>query len=153
MAKEAAGRFVRDCFRQNREHVLISPARRRAAADPTSTGEAPVIDDYGNVSAEARDTKSDVQEGSGAPRPASIGRALSRTGPEGSSTKEYEQAHAAEMKLRQQVADYQQEMDRWRTCMSQNRQPVAAGDAAQFCTQPIPPDFAREVPGTLITDA
>ena len=124
-----------------------------AAADPTSTGEAPVTDDYGNVSAEARDTDSDVQERSGAPRPIIIGRASSRTGHEGSSTKEYEQARAAETKLRQQVADYQQEMDRWRTCMSQNRQPVVAGDAAPFCTQPIPPAFATEVPGTLVTDA
>jgi hypothetical protein len=37
--------------------------------------------------------------------------------------------------------------------MSQNRGPVVAGDAAPFCTQPIPPDFATEVPGTLVTDA
>src|SRR5215203_3099495 len=64
-----------------------------------------------------------------------------------------EQARAAETKLREQVADYQQQMDRWRTCMSQNRQPVLAGDAAPFCTQPIPPAFATEVPGTLVTDA
>jgi hypothetical protein len=62
-------------------------------------------------------------------------------------------AQAAEMKLQQQVADYQEAMDRWRTCMSQTRQPVVAGDAAQFCTQPIPPDFATEVPGTLVTNA
>ncbi len=57
------------------------------------------------------------------------------------------------MKLRQQVADYQGAMDRWRTCMSQTRQPVVAGDAAPFCTEPIPPDFATEVPGTLVTNA
>jgi hypothetical protein len=124
-----------------------------AAADPTGTGEAPLTDDYGNVSAEARDTESDVRERSRPPGPATIGRASSRSSPEGSSTKEYEQARVAETKLRQQVADYQQKMDRWRTCMSQNRQPVVAGDAAPFCTQPIPPDFATEVPGTLVTDA
>jgi hypothetical protein len=132
---------------------LVSISTLSAAANPTSTGEAPVTDDYGNVSAEARDTESDIQERSGAPGPTTIGRASSRTGHEGSSSKEYEQARAAEVKLRQQVADYQQEMDRWRTCMSQNRQPVVAGDAAPFCTQPIPPDFVTEVPGTLVTDA
>src|SRR5829696_1663986 len=147
------GEVVRRLTQLTLAAFLSSISTLSAAADPTSTGEAPVTDDYGNVSAEARDTESDVQERSGARRPASIGRASSRTAPEGSSTKEYEQARAAETILRQQVADYQQEMDSWRTCMSQNRQPVVAGDAAPFCAQPIPPDFVTEVPGTLVTDA
>jgi hypothetical protein len=64
-----------------------------------------------------------------------------------------EEARRAEMNLRRQVETYSAALDAWRTCMSQTRQPVVAGDAAQFCTQPIPPDFATEVPGTLVTNA
>jgi hypothetical protein len=116
-----------------------------------------ITQDGGDVSARAEGGNSDPG-GSDRPKPAdgseaqrdSDGAISSATS---TSSQAQDQARVAEMKLRQQVADYQQEMDRWRTCMSQNRRPVVAGDAAPFCTQPIPPDFATEVPGTLVTDA
>jgi hypothetical protein len=42
-------------------------------------------------------------------------------------------------------------MDGWRTCMAQTLQPIVSGDAAPFCTQPVPPEFATQLPGTLVT--
>ena len=63
------------------------------------------------------------------------------------------EARRAEMNLRRQVETYSAELEGWRLCMEETRGPVAAGDAAPFCTQPIPPAFATEVPGTLVTDA
>jgi len=131
---------------------LWSIATALAAADSTSTGEGPLTDDYGNVSAEARDTEADSPLGSEAPRTA-IRRAPIQTVDQGRSSKQGEQAEAAETRLRQQVADYQAALESWRTCMTQTRQPVVSGDAAPFCTQPVPPDFATQLPGTLVTNA
>ena len=62
-------------------------------------------------------------------------------------------ARAAEISLRRQVADYQAALESWRACMTQTRQPIVSGDAAPFCTQPVPPDFATQLPGTLVTNA
>src|SRR5215212_3246606 len=116
-----------------------------------------ITQDGGDVSARAEGGNSDPG-GSDRPKPADGSEAqrdsdVAISSATSTSSQAQDQARVAEMKLRQQVADYQQEMDRWRTCMSQNRQPVVAGDAAPFCTQPIPPAFATEVPGTLVTDA
>jgi hypothetical protein len=107
------------------------------------------------VQAEARRTtgESSGRDSSADDNAAFVGNASSPLRGSTEQDNAQERAHAAETKLRQQVADYQQEMDRWRTCMSQNRQPVVAGDAAPFCTQPTPPDFVTEIPGTLVTDA
>src|SRR5215203_5797217 len=116
-----------------------------------------ITEDGGDVSARAEGGHNDPG-GSDRPKPAEATEAEGDSegaiaSASNTSSQAQDRAHAAETKLRQQVADYQQEMDRWRTCMSQNRQPVVAGDAAPFCTQPIPPAFATEVPGTLVTDA
>src|SRR5215212_5230552 len=116
-----------------------------------------ITQDGGDVSARAEGGRNDPT-GSDRPKPAEATEAqgdFDGAIASASNTNSHAQdrAKGAETKLRQQVTDYQQEMDRWRTCMSQNRQPVVAGDAAPFCTQPIPPDFVTEVPGTLVTDA
>src|SRR5829696_5902371 len=135
-------------------HRLIFSCLVAILMSSTSAGVAMaegITQDGGDVSARAEGVHNDPA-GSGRPKPAewsethddSDGAIASATN---TSSQAQDQARVAEMKLRHQVADYQQEMDRWRTCMSENRQPVVAGDAAPFCAQPIPPDFAREVPG------
>jgi len=121
-------------------HRLIFACLVAVWMSSTSAGVAMaegITQDGGDVSARA-EGEHNYPGGSDRPKPAEESEAQDDSdsaiaSATNTSSDAQEQAHAAVMKLKQQVADYQQEMDSWRMCMSQNRQPVVAGDSAPFC--------------------
>lgn len=114
-----------------------------------------ITSDNSGVNATATDTsqKSPERESKVSSHPGGNGGATGRSSTSGVANEEPDEARRAEIKLQRQVADYKAALDRWRTCMTQTLQPIVSGNAAPFCPEPVPPDFATELPGTLATSA
>ena len=131
--------------------ILLCPSQALAAL-----ADGGITSDNSGVTATARSTsqKSPDRESKRSSYPgAEGGSATVSSETSGAVNKELDEARRAETKLLGQVADYQAALESWRACMTQTRQQIVSGDAAPFCTQPVPPDFATELPGTLVTNA
>ena len=111
-----------------------------AWANPSGSGE-PLTDDYGNVSVEARGTRSQSPQ-----RTTGNGRSTERVEP-ATSDGRWAAAREAEIELQRQISAYMKSLDSWRTCLSQ-RPP---GGSAPSCQEPGSPPFRATLPAMLGT--